>query len=523
MAILKGAYAWRLQDLTEAMIDQVVQSGSTTIGLELSVQVYLQNTLMTVLPSGGTVPYGDHVRQVVQWIKAKGLKLLIYPAVPYTNHWNTSGRVIAYEPDQTNWITTCTQVCQELQPDAMSILNEAPDATLAGIPSGDLTISKYVSFATRMIDSLRTVKPDLNVHLTSMPFWDMSSIAANPVPRPNVTYAYHIYFMKQSGISVEAYQTAYDLASTLAALAAARASLETYIFQTQHVQNAINSGLPLSFIFGADYRTPSYSFNNWDQWLKDMYDICKVRNLTCVFQAGYATESYPAIGGSPAGVYPSGMWNGPLTTLNPVGQIWLQQMPYVPITPVNHTLVVTSTPIQGVAVTVDGYQYSTPTSPLNLQEGLHTITAPSNVLSGVDTYNFVQWEDGSTNPTRTLNLTVNATITCTYQLQAPPPPAKGSIEIHAFLDSQELVVPYEVVGVSTGNTPATVQLNVGSYTVKVTYQTQTKTQVAQVTDGQTVRLDFQFSVPPTQAGFPLWVIPIVLIGIGATYIATRKK
>ncbi len=29
--------------------------------------------------------------------------------------------------------------------------------------------------------------------------------------------------------------------------------------------------------------------------------------------------------------------------------------------------------------------------------------------------------------------------------------------------------------------------------------------------------------PVTQAGFPIWVIPVVLIGIGATYIITKKK
>jgi hypothetical protein len=173
---------------------------------------------------------------------------------------------------------------------------------------------------------------------------------------------------------------------------------------------------------------------------------------------------------------------------------------------------VTSTPTIGVPITVDGASYTTPTSPLTLQEGTHAIVAPSNVAIGTDVYNFAQWEDGSTNPSRTINLVADMTITATYQQAPPPPPAKGNIEIHAFLDSQEIVTPYEVTEAAiTGNTPDTIALDPATYTVKTTLGTETKTQTVQVLSGQTVRVDFKFEAPPTP---PLTITPVITATAG---------
>lgn len=165
--------------------------------------------------------------------------------------------------------------------------------------------------------------------------------------------------------------------------------------------------------------------------------------------------------------------------------------------PVTHSLVVTSTPISGFAIAVDGYQYTTPTQPITLKEGMHTVVAPSNVLVGSDVYNFKHWEDNSTTPARTFDLTANMTVVCTYELPPPPPPTKGRLSIHAFLDSDEIMVPYEIIRMGlTGITPDIVELYVGTYEVKATWNTQIKTESIEVLSGQTVRVDFQFAVPP---------------------------
>jgi hypothetical protein len=60
-------------------------------------------------------------------------------------------------------------------------------------------------------------------------------------------------------------------------------------------------------------------------------------------------------------------------------------------------------------------QQTTPWSG-SLAEGNYTITAPASVVAGGVTYNFVQWEDGTTNPVRTIALTADTTITTTYAI-----------------------------------------------------------------------------------------------------------
>jgi len=55
------------------------------------------------------------------------------------------------------------------------------------------------------------------------------------------------------------------------------------------------------------------------------------------------------------------------------------------------------------------------TDPINTN---HTIIVPASVVANGVTYNFVQWEDGSTNTTRTVNLITDMTITATYQITA---------------------------------------------------------------------------------------------------------
>jgi hypothetical protein len=50
-----------------------------------------------------------------------------------------------------------------------------------------------------------------------------------------------------------------------------------------------------------------------------------------------------------------------------------------------------------------------------LEEGTYKITMPQQVQVGSDIYNFKQWEDGSINPVRTVNLTSDMTVTATYE------------------------------------------------------------------------------------------------------------
>ncbi len=57
-----------------------------------------------------------------------------------------------------------------------------------------------------------------------------------------------------------------------------------------------------------------------------------------------------------------------------------------------------------------------------LEQGLYTIVMPASATVGVDVYNFSQWEDGSTDPTRNVTLTADMTLTATYVLVPTPLP-----------------------------------------------------------------------------------------------------
>ena len=87
-----------------------------------------------------------------------------------------------------------------------------------------------------------------------------------------------------------------------------------------------------------------------------------------------------------------------------------------PPPPPTHTLTVNSTPIEGVTFTIDTKTATTPYTE-TLPEGTYTITMPAEWKDPATNkrYRFKQWEDGTTNPTRTINLTADTTITATYE------------------------------------------------------------------------------------------------------------
>jgi len=86
-----------------------------------------------------------------------------------------------------------------------------------------------------------------------------------------------------------------------------------------------------------------------------------------------------------------------------------------------HSFSIQSTPITGIQFTKNGV--TEVTSYLEtLEEGLYTIVMPASATVGVDVYNFSQWEDGSTDPSRNVTLTAGMTLTATYVLVPTPLP-----------------------------------------------------------------------------------------------------
>jgi len=171
----------------------------------------------------------------------------------------------------------------------------------------------------------------------------------------------------------------------------------------------------------------------------------------------------------------------------------------LPSPPISHMLTVNST-LQNTPFLINGIQKTTFYSE-SLTEGSYTIDPPSNIQVGPDTYNFKEWEDLSTNPLRTFSLTSAMDLFMTYELQPPPPPDKGYVEVHAFVDSEEVTADGVIVENSqTFTTPDTLEVDAGTYTVQVTYGGNPDEKTVTVGEGETVRVDFQFGPAPSGGG-----------------------
>lgn len=91
-----------------------------------------------------------------------------------------------------------------------------------------------------------------------------------------------------------------------------------------------------------------------------------------------------------------------------------------------YTLTVLSAPLEEIAFTLDGSDQTTPFEQ-EMPSGTYTIVMPSSIQIGNDIYSFSQWEDISTNPSRTLSLTRDLTVTATYVKAATVDPLTGII------------------------------------------------------------------------------------------------
>ncbi|MEM1551573.1 MAG: carboxypeptidase regulatory-like domain-containing protein [Candidatus Bathyarchaeia archaeon] len=89
--------------------------------------------------------------------------------------------------------------------------------------------------------------------------------------------------------------------------------------------------------------------------------------------------------------------------------------------PPKFLLTVTSTPIEGVPLQINGMQAATPCT-VELEQGTYTITISPEVTVNTKVYRFKQWSDGETSPTRTIYLTSDLTLEAIYEEAPPPPP-----------------------------------------------------------------------------------------------------
>jgi hypothetical protein len=125
-----------------------------------------------------------------------------------------------------------------------------------------------------------------------------------------------------------------------------------------------------------------------------------------------------------------------------------------------HILTVKTTPISDIEFTINNAIGLTPFSEL-LEEGEYTITMPSRVYVGETAYDFVRWEVTEwkaelQNPTRTINLTSDTTVTAVYE------------EVPIYLLSTDSNLPnvlFTIDSVKGYTTPTILRLLRGSYII----------------------------------------------------------
>ena len=85
-----------------------------------------------------------------------------------------------------------------------------------------------------------------------------------------------------------------------------------------------------------------------------------------------------------------------------------------------HRLTVKSWPVEGVPVVIDTTEIDGTPVTVEFSPGSYTITVPATFNQA----KFVEWEDGSTDPVRVLDLIVDTELTAYYEKPPPKVPTK---------------------------------------------------------------------------------------------------
>jgi hypothetical protein len=100
---------------------------------------------------------------------------------------------------------------------------------------------------------------------------------------------------------------------------------------------------------------------------------------------------------------------------------------------------------------------------------------------------------------------------------------EGWLDVHAYADERigraEVKATVEVVGVGTYETPFTIKVAAGTYTLNASYRDQKQTKTATVEADKTTRVEFTFKMPAVPIP---WTIIVAPIAFGAAVITGTK-
>jgi hypothetical protein len=306
---------WERFSASDAALMQA--SGANTLKEFLYIN-WWQNNIVSNLD--GTTTYQAKTIQMVQWVHANGMKFWMEC---FGFDWNPpegwdqmkAEVILNYNGMGDQWINGFGQIIQALHPDVVDVMNEPSDFAIGTTFANQYTNAQffqaYEQFVTRAIDAWRAIEPNLVISVAPMPFWDFSSMAANPIPRANVIYDYHFTY-NNDNIIPPSYATD-QLAYWNGQLSTAKSLLYTDFLGTSGIQLMLNEGLTVVFgETGANLANP-----NAAQFMQDVYNFGDTYNI------GMILDIYRAYGSTTFGM---GLLNSDYHTLNWMGQLWATNM-----------------------------------------------------------------------------------------------------------------------------------------------------------------------------------------------------
>jgi hypothetical protein len=293
-------------------------SGANTLKAFLYLDYWNSNGLSHV---DGKTTYQAGYIQMAQWVHTNGMKFWMEC---FSSNWNPpegwyqmkANVILNYNGMGDQWINGFGQIIQTLHPDVVDVMNEPPYFAIGTTYASQYTNAQffqaYEQFVLRAIDAWRAIDPNLVISVAPMPFWDFSSMAANPISRSNIIYDYHFSYC---GDNIAPAPSAPDqYAYWTGQLSTAKSTLYTDFLSWSGIQLMLNKGLSIEFgETGTNLANP-----NAQQFMQDVYDFGDTYNI------GIIQDTYRPY--NPISTAGMGILNSDYHTLNWMGQLWATNM-----------------------------------------------------------------------------------------------------------------------------------------------------------------------------------------------------